>query len=93
MTDTAPPCTAYDEGGPAVGVSMVLVPCTVTVAHRILDNAARAAGLPRGLTTQVVMGLRDDVCGLPGDDRTERAVRAEIERARTAPAPPATTAL
>lgn len=62
---------------------MAVVPCTVTVVHGILDNAARTAGLPRELTAQVVMGLRDDVCGPPGDDRTERAVRAEIECART----------
>ncbi|MFE6848752.1 hypothetical protein [Streptomyces sp. NPDC057686] len=69
---------------------MALVPCTVTVAHRILDNASRAAGLPRELTARVVMSLRDDICAPPGDDRAERAVRAEIERARTStPAPPA----
>ncbi|MFE2147423.1 hypothetical protein ACFXA3_37815 [Streptomyces sp. NPDC059456] len=61
MTETAPPCTASEECGPAVGVLMALVPCTVTVAHRILDNAASTAGLPRELTAQVVMGLRSDV--------------------------------
>ncbi|MGW8777555.1 hypothetical protein ACWGNM_05725 [Streptomyces sp. NPDC055796] len=72
---------------------MALVPCTVPVAHRILDNAARTAGLPRELTAQVVLGLHEEVCGPPGDGRMERAERAEIERARTAPAPPAATAL
>ncbi|MFE5534706.1 DUF5133 domain-containing protein [Streptomyces sp. NPDC056492] len=83
MTDAAEPCTAPDECGPAAGVLMALVPCTVTVAHRILDNAARTAGLSRPLMAQVVMSLRDDVCAPPGHDLTERAIRAEIERART----------
>ncbi|MFE3579040.1 DUF5133 domain-containing protein [Streptomyces vinaceus] len=94
MTDTAEPCAESDECGPAAGVLMALVPCTVTVAHRILDNAARAAGLPREIMARAVMSLRDDVCAPPGHDVTERAIRAEIERARTTtPAPPATAAL
>ncbi|MFE5534798.1 DUF5133 domain-containing protein [Streptomyces sp. NPDC056492] len=88
MTDPAEPCAAPDEGG-AAGVLMALVPCTVAVARRILDNAVRAVGLPRELVARAVMGLRDDVCAPPGHDLPERAVRAEIERARiTSPAPP-----
>ncbi|MFD7079089.1 hypothetical protein [Streptomyces sp. NPDC059918] len=83
MTDTAEPCTAPEECGPAAGALMALVPCTLTVAHRILGNAARAAGLPGEPVARVVMGLRHDVCAPPGEDRTERVERTEIERART----------
>ncbi|MFE2475242.1 DUF5133 domain-containing protein [Streptomyces sp. NPDC059389] len=73
---------------------MALVPCTATVARRTLGNAAPAAGLPGELMAQVVTGLRYDVCAPLADDGAERAVRAEIERARTTtPAPPAATAL
>ncbi|MEU8844596.1 DUF5133 domain-containing protein [Streptomyces roseus] len=85
MADTSPPRAVSDEGGSAVGMLMALVPCTVSVAHHILDNAARAVGVSRVLAAQTVMGLRHQNAGAgAGDDQARGAVRAEIVRARTA---------
>lgn len=84
MTETAGPRAVADEGGSAVGVLMALVPCTTAVAHRILDNVARADGVSRVLAAHTVMGLRRQDAGAgAGDGQPQAAVRAEIERART----------
>ncbi|MFK0237391.1 hypothetical protein [Streptomyces vinaceus] len=65
---------------------MALVPCAVAVAHRILGNAAHTARASRAFVVRAVMGPHHQDAGAPaGQEETGRAVRAEIEQARTLP--------
>ncbi|MFI8359942.1 DUF5133 domain-containing protein [Streptomyces sp. NPDC085612] len=78
---------ARAESARATGILMALVPCTAETARRLLGNAALAAGVTHRLMARTVLATRtrpDDV-----DPDRGRALRAEIEHARSAPPVPA----
>lgn len=71
--------------GRATGVVMALVPCTGETAHRVLVNAARAAGVPPHVMAQSLLETRGHHEG--ADPALAQALRTAIDHARTAPTP------
>ncbi|MFG2749523.1 DUF5133 domain-containing protein [Streptomyces xanthophaeus] len=89
-TDCTTPGGSDSGAGSATGVLMALVPCTADVAVRIIDAAARTAGVAVEDVVRALAGRRGRISGShTAGGPVEAAVRCEVERARTVPADPA----